>query len=51
MSTQRTSASARNDAHRVDDAVAHLDGERILGVGPVEHEVPDAFVDGDERDS
>ncbi len=27
--------------HRVDDAVSHRDRERVLGVGPVEHDPPD----------
>ena len=39
----RTFASARADAHDVDDGVAHLDRERVLGVGPVEDDAPDVI--------
>ena len=42
MSTARTVGSARKLADRVDDAVAHRDGERVLGFGPVEHDAADA---------
>ena len=43
MSSARTSASARG-AHGVDDAVAHLDRERVLGVGTVERDSRDVVV-------
>ena len=42
ISTARTCGSARNSRTRVDDAVAHRDGQRVLRLGPVEHDAADA---------
>ena len=42
ISTARTFGIGAELADRVDDAVAHRDRERVLRLGPVEHDAADA---------